>query len=170
MSTIGRVTHVNISDGGVPKRSIPRAHLTRLGLQGDRVQNPGIHGGPDRAVCLYAIERIRALQAEGHPIAPGTIGENLTLEGIDFTQLAPGSILRIGETAVLEIVSYTTPCKTIARSFHDGDSLRIHQERHPGWSRLYARVLTEGEIEAGMACRPEAAKPQKQQSSKAAKR
>jgi len=57
--------------------------------------------------------------------------------------------LRIGETVQLEIVSYTAPCEHNARWFLDGDSTRISQKRHPGWSRLYARVLAEGMVRQG---------------------
>lgn len=145
----GRVLQVNVSDGGVPKRPVPRARVGRLGIEGDAVRHPGIHGGPDRAVCLYAIERVRGLQAEGHPVEAGSLGENLTLEGVDFADLRPGDRLRVGAHAVLEVVSYTTPCKTIAGSFRDGDSTRVHQKQHAGWSRVYARVLVEGDVGPG---------------------
>ena len=57
------------------------------GLEGDRHRNRKLHGGPDRALCLFSLERIEALQAEGHPIEPGTLGENLTLA--DWTGRGP---------------------------------------------------------------------------------
>jgi MOSC domain-containing protein YiiM len=50
---------------------------------------------------------------------------------------------------VLEIASFTNPCKTIKGSFIDGKFVRIAQKLHPGWSRVYARVLAEGEIHPG---------------------
>ena len=46
-------------------------------------------------------------------------------------------------------MSYTTPCRLNGQWFKDGDSTRMSQETYPGWSRLYARVLVEGEIRAG---------------------
>jgi MOSC domain-containing protein YiiM len=107
------------------------------------------HGGPDRAVCLFSLERIRSLQTEGHPIDVGTAGENVTLEGIDWELVVPGAQVRIGDQVVLEIASFTNPCKTIRASFVDGEFVRIAQKLHPGWSRVYARVLSEGEIHFG---------------------
>ncbi|HEX9084961.1 MAG TPA: MOSC domain-containing protein [Gemmatimonadaceae bacterium] len=107
------------------------------------------HGGPDRAVCVYSLERIRLLQAEGHPIDIGTAGENVTLAGISWDLVVPGAQLRLGEHVVLEIVSFTNPCKTIKASFIDGKFIRIAQKLHPGWSRVYARVLSEGQIHSG---------------------
>jgi MOSC domain-containing protein YiiM len=44
----------------------------------------------------------------------------------------------------VEITGYAVPCKNIAASFKDGQITRISQKHHPGWSRLYARVLSEG--------------------------
>lgn len=107
------------------------------------------HGGPERAVCVYAIERIRALQAEGHPIDVGTAGENVTVEGIDWDLVVPGSRIRLGNEVILEVASFTTPCKTIRDSFTEGRFIRISQKLHPGWSRVYTRVLSEGEIRSG---------------------
>lgn len=106
------------------------------------------HGGPDRAVCLYSSELIEALQGEGHPIRPGTIGENLTLAGIDWTAMRPDARIEIGDV-LLEITKSTSPCKQIAGSFRDGDFGRVSQKIHPGWSRFYARVLREGIVTAG---------------------
>jgi MOSC domain-containing protein YiiM len=107
------------------------------------------HGGPDRAVCLYSLERIRSLQAEGHPIDVGTAGENVTVEGVDWDLVVPGAQLRLGDRVLLEIVSFTNPCKTIKASFIDGEFIRIAHKLHPGWSRVYARVLSEGQIHFG---------------------
>lgn len=142
------VRSLQISNGGVPKTPIPEARVTRLGLEGDRQKNRKHHGGPDRALCLYSQERIEALRAEGHPIEPGSTGDNLTLVGVDWDAMVPGIRLRCG-TATLEVASYTVPCRTIRRSFADERFVRISQDLHPGWSRVYARVLEEGTVRAG---------------------
>ena len=145
----GQVVQINISDGGVPKLAVRRAVVTLLGLAGDRQRNTYVHGGPDRAVCLYSLERILFLQAEGHPIFSGSAGENLTLGGLNWELIVPGTILQIGQQVVLEITRYTEPCGNITESFLNRDSSRIANEKYPGWSRLYARVLAEGEIQVG---------------------
>jgi len=98
---------------------------------------------------VYSLERIRSLQAEGHPIDVGTAGENVTVEGIDWDLVGTGARLRIGENVLLEVASFTSPCKTIISSFTDGKFVRISQNFHPGWSRVYARVLSEGQIRFG---------------------
>jgi len=145
----GTVVSINVSGGGVPKGRIAVAKVSRLGLQNDAQNDIEHHGGPERAVCVYSLERIQALQAEGHPIEIGTVGENVTVEGIDWDLVVPGSRIRLGEEVLLEVASFTDPCKTIRESFVDGRFVRISQKRHPGWSRVYARVLSEGEIRSG---------------------
>lgn len=143
-----RVHQISVSNGGVPKRPVSEARITRLGVEGDRQRNPGIHGGPDRAVCLFSFEVIKALQAEGHSIAPGSTGENLTLAGLDWFTLKPGDRIGVGSVR-MELVSYTAPCVHNGRWFLHENFSRISQKKWPGWSRLYARVLSEGIIRAG---------------------
>lgn len=144
----GAVVSVNVSPGGVPKLPVSSARVSATGAEGDRQRNLEFHGGLDRALCLYSLERIEALQREGHPIAPGTTGENLTIGGLDWDLVVPGATLRIGDLTV-EITAYASPCTTIRPSFADGNSNRISQKKHPGWSRVYARVRGEGVIRVG---------------------
>jgi MOSC domain-containing protein YiiM len=149
----GRIFQLNTSHGGVPKLAVREAYLTPTGLEGDRQRDRRYHGGPERALCLYALERILQLQGEGHPIFPGSAGENVTFAGLDWAALKPGARLALGEEAVVEISSYTTPCRIIAESFLDGGFQRILQKSHPGDSRLYARVLQTGRLAVGQAVR-----------------
>jgi MOSC domain-containing protein YiiM len=140
----------------VPKLPVPEARVTVDGIAGDRQRNREVHGGVNRAVCLFSLEVIEALQAEGHAIEPGSSGENLTIAGLDWAGLKPGDRLRIGDAVLLEIMSYTSPCKYNARWFAGGDFSRISQKIHPGWSRVYARVLGEGVVRPGDAVMLEA--------------
>lgn len=140
----GAVYGVHTSAGGVPKRPVAEAVVEREGIVGDGHHDRS-HGGPDRALCLFSLEVIERLQQEGHPIAPGTAGENVTVVGLEWSGVWPGAHLRIGEVEV-EVTQYTTPCKTIRASFQDGAFNRIHPARFPGESRVYARVLRTGRI------------------------
>ena len=144
-----RIFQINVSQGGVPKRALPHADVTADGLVGDRQADRKHHGGPQRAVCLYALERILSLQEEGHPIFPGAAGENVTVAGLDWSEVAPGQRWRLGTDVVIEIVSYTPPCATIRPCFRAQQQNRISQKHNPGWSRVYARVLQPGRIGVG---------------------
>ena len=145
----GRLVQVNVSPGGVPKRAVPAARITTGGVEGDRQQAVTVHGGPHRAVSLLGIEAIRRVAAEGHPIAPGTTGENLTIEGFDVSALPLGTRLAIGDEVELEISAPTNPCRTIRHSFKDLRFGRLSMSTHPTDSRMYARVLREGTVRPG---------------------
>ena len=41
------------------------------------------------------------------------------------------------------------PLTITSPAFRDGEYARVSQKRHPGWSRVYARVVTPGEIAPG---------------------
>ncbi|HLU52720.1 MAG TPA: MOSC domain-containing protein [Acidimicrobiia bacterium] len=144
----GRVHQINVSHGGVPKRPVAAAFVGADGVAGDAQDDTRHHGGPEKAVCLYSLEVIEALRAEGHPIQPGYAGENLTIAGIEWAEVVPGVRLRVGD-ALLEITAPTTPCYKNAAWFIEGDFTRMHHGLHPGWSRMYARVLEEGRVAAG---------------------
>ena len=145
---MARVESINTSRGGVPKRAVLEAFIAEDGVSGDAHANRQFHGGPDRAVVLFALELIRALQQEGHPIAPGTTGENLTVSGLDWATIAPGTRLQVG-SVMLEVTKYTTPCATIGGSFIRREFTRIGQAQHAGWSRVCARVLEPGLVRPG---------------------
>lgn len=144
-----RLFQINVSDGGVPKLPVHQVQVTPEGITGDRQADQEHHGGPRQAICLYALERIVALQEEGHPIFPGSTGENLTVAGLDWAQVIPGARLLLGDGTVVEVTKYTKPCPKIEHSFADGEVDRMAHQAHPGWARVYARVLVPGNIQTG---------------------
>ena len=146
---MGHIVQVSISPGGVPKTAVAEARVNINGLVGDRQATPKIHGGPERAVCLWSQEMIDQLRQEGHPIAAGSAGENVTIVGLDWIQITPGVKLKLGAEVLLEIASYAAPCRTNARWFSNRRYSRISQAKYPGSSRLYARVLSGGMIRPG---------------------
>jgi MOSC domain-containing protein YiiM len=148
-ANVGQIVQLNTSPGGVPKRPVAQAHVDALGLAGDDHDDLVHHGGPERAVSLFAIERIEALAAEGHPIAAGSVGENVTTRGLDWDAVQPGARLRLGPEVVVEITSFAAPCRTIRASFREGGFNRISQKLFPGWSRAYARVIATGVVRSG---------------------
>jgi MOSC domain-containing protein YiiM len=145
---MGTLVSINISKGGVPKRPLKSCLISEKGLAGDRQRDLEYHGGPMRAVCVYSQELIDSLRAEGHPISAGTIGENFTVSGVPWSEMIPGAQFDVGEVRI-ELTDYAAPCNNIAASFRDRRTGRVSQKAHPGWSRLYARVLKEGTVRIG---------------------
>ncbi|MBL7161130.1 MAG: MOSC domain-containing protein [Anaerolineales bacterium] len=93
---MAHISQINISNGGVPKHPITEAMVTLLRIEGDRQSDTKHHGGSERALCIYSFEHILVLQAEGNPIFPGALGENITITGLDWPALAPGDQFRLG--------------------------------------------------------------------------
>lgn len=58
MSATGRIFQINVSKGGVPKLAVRSSEVTPQGVAGDQHREVEIHGGPDRAVCLYSLEKL----------------------------------------------------------------------------------------------------------------
>lgn len=144
-----KIVCINVnSEGGVPKLPVETARLGFNNVEGDKQRDTRYHGGPQRAVSLYSLELLETLCAEGHPIESGWTGENLLISGLNWDEMVPGVRLQIGE-AQIEITSYVRPCYKIKSAFSGGNFNRINQKKHPGWSRIYGRVLVEAQVKVG---------------------
>ena len=128
----------------------PAAHavqIGRLGLQGDHIQDIKNHGGPDQAVYVFTqpdYDHWSVLL--GQTLAPGTFGENLLISNLESAALPIGTRLRVGRV-LLEVTSARIPCETLSARMNDPKFVKIfRQQRRPGF---YARVLEEGEVQAG---------------------
>ena len=149
----GSILQINISPGGIPKRPIPEATVTTEGILGDRWAHPDIHGGQKQAVLLITAEGIQELIAQGHPLFPGALGENLTVKGLDRRQMRVGQRYRVGEV-LLELTKLRGPCTSldvygpgIQRAIYDAQ-VKAGDPSTPRWglSGFYARVVKAGAI------------------------
>jgi MOSC domain-containing protein YiiM len=143
----GSVLQVSISPGGVPKRPIAEAEVTLQGIRGDSWAHPQIHGGPNQALLLITSEGIGELVAQGYPLFPGALGENLTTQGL----VRIGQRYRAGEV-MLEITKMRQPCTTldvygpsIKKAVYDAQ-VKASDASSPRWglAGFYARVLRSG--------------------------
>ncbi len=144
----GTVVGVFTSDGGVPKEPVDRAVVGYRGVDGDRQRTRQHHGRVWQALCLWSADVVDALRAEGHPIAPGNAGENVSVAGIDWRDMRPGVRVAVGDV-LAEVSAYAEPCSKNAGWFLDGDYGRMGHDREPGISRVYASVLRDGVIRPG---------------------
>jgi len=108
------LAQLNVSKGGVPKRPVESARVTRFGVEGDVQRNLKYHGGPDRAVCIYSEELYAELRSEGIEVVNGAFGENFTTSGIDLNSLESGDRLRVGD-CLIEITDVRVPCNTLKK-------------------------------------------------------
>lgn len=142
------VVGLHASNGGVPKLPVDALLVTVDGCDGDYQNDLKHHGGKDKAVCILQQEIIDKLTEKGHPIGPGTTGENLLINGIQVGMLSVGTRLKIGNCE-LEITQDAPPCKTIKQSFNDDNFMLISHKKFPTFTRWYAKVISEGEIILG---------------------
>ena len=151
----GRISRINASAGGVPKPEIARAVVGYRGIEGDRQNTRKHHGRVWQAMCLWSTEVIERLAAEGHPVGPGDAGENIDLVGIDWSAIRPGARMELGgdDGVLLELSGWTEPCSNLKPFFIERNFRRIDVDRHPGDSRIYAKVIRDGVIRSGDSAR-----------------
>jgi MOSC domain-containing protein YiiM len=143
----GTIAQLNTSDGGVPKLPVDAVDVDITGVVGDRQAVRRHHGRPWQALCIWSADVIDDLAAEGHPIAPGRAGENITVRGLPWTDVRAGVRLRLGEV-LAEVSVFALPCASNAPWFLRRDFGRMHHERGPV-SRVYASVVEPGRIATG---------------------
>jgi MOSC domain-containing protein YiiM len=143
----GTVAQLNTSDGGVPKQPVDAVDVDLTGVVGDRQAVRRHHGRPWQALCLWSADVIDDLAAEGHPIAPGRAGENVTIRGLPWADVRAGVRLQMGEV-LADVSVFALPCTTNAGWFLGRDFNRMHHERGPV-SRVYASVRRGGRIATG---------------------
>jgi MOSC domain-containing protein YiiM len=144
----GSVAQINQSGGGVPKTPVASVAIGWDGLDEDRQADRKHHGRPYQAVCLWSVDVIEGFRRAGHPIHPGSAGENLTVSGLVWGELRPGAVLEVGGCR-LELSFPAVPCQKQARWFSDGDISRLAHDAHPGSARWYAWVRRPGQVSTG---------------------
>lgn len=131
------------------KKAVPGPILLRsTNLDGDRQADLRVHGGPDKAVCVYCGDHYPAWRDElGRPdMGFGGFGENFTVSGQAETDVCLGDRFRVGE-AVVEVSQPRGPCQKLARRWDRPDlPKRVVASGRSGW---YLRVIQEGYVEAG---------------------
>ncbi|MEP6814014.1 MAG: MOSC domain-containing protein [Marmoricola sp.] len=72
-----------------------------------------------RQVHLIHAELLEEVAADGHRVAPGDLGENVTTRGVELLALPVGTLLRLGGEAVVRVTGLRNPCVQI-EAFDDG--------------------------------------------------
>jgi MOSC domain-containing protein YiiM len=137
----------------IDKRPVdaPSVRLGELNLAGDeqadtRPTSLGgqVHGGRDQAVYAFPTEHYAAFErALGRALAPGFVGENLTLRGATEGEVCIGDVWAWGG-ARLQVTSPRGPCfKLGIRLGRQALRTWVREEGLVGW---YLRVLRPGTV------------------------
>jgi len=137
---------------GIDKRPVDQpVQVRRLGLDGDSICDTVHHGGVDQAVYAYASEDTEWWQEQladelSFRLGPGSLGENLTLRGVEVTNAVIGERWQVGG-ALLQVAVPRMPCSTFANYWKvERLTKRFVEAGRPG---AYLRVLAEGAVAAG---------------------
>ena len=115
----------------MPKLPVMQAQVAVRGLIGDRQKNLKVHGGLNRAICLYSEELYEGLRDSGINVSNGQIGENFTTRGLDLGCLKIGDRLRVGG-CVIEITKVRTPCAQLKMWNEDLPYIIVGPQRMDG--------------------------------------
>jgi MOSC domain-containing protein YiiM len=132
--------------------------VRRTYLDGDALADLVHLGGPDKAVCVYAVDHyaywqvvfgaadVDGLHLSGK-IPPGGFGENFSVAGLTEADVCVGDTWQIGD-AVFQVSQPRQPCWKLARRW--GIKTLAAQVIETGKTGWYFRVLEEGTVAAGM--------------------
>lgn len=117
-------------------------------VKNDTVVDRKHHGGTYKACYLFSVDYYPYWK-EKYPLLDwnwGMFGENLTLDGLDESQLKIGSIYKLG-TALVQITQPREPCYKLGIRFNNQGILKQFIDHgHPG---TYIRVLEPGKVTSG---------------------
>lgn len=135
---------------GIFKRPVAGpVSVHRLGLAGDGVADPEVHGGEYKAVYAYPFEHYAcfAEMLGRDDFQHGQFGENLTTEGLLETEVGIGDRLTIGGV-IFEVTQPREPCFKLGIRMNAPEIIKpFLASRRTGF---YLRVIEPGGIAAGM--------------------
>ena len=126
-----------------------------LNLDGDEQADLSVHGGLTKAVYAYPVEHypfwqtVRAqakVAAWGEPLAPGALGENLTVQGLLESQVWVGDLLRFPDCELL-VTEPRHPCFKLNHAMGFDQALKLMAAN--AWCGYYLAVRTGGTLTAG---------------------
>jgi MOSC domain-containing protein YiiM len=163
---VARAQPVQIGDRrvmtAIAKSPVAGAVAVRpLGLAGDEQADLAVHGGLAKAVYAYAMEHYafwQTVRAQAgvalwdEPLPPGSLGENLLLQGLQEERLWIGDRLQIGGAAsgpgcVLAVSEPRLPCFKFNAAMGFAQAARLMVQS--GWCGAYLSVLEPGFVQAG---------------------
>ena len=131
----------------VVKQPLAGAGVVRAdGLVGDEQADRKNHGGPGKALLVYACEHYAEPSSPAFRLPVGSLGENLSTRGLVETDVRIGDVFSLGET-LLQVSQPRRPCFKMAAR-HGIRQLPV-QMQDAGHTGYYLRVLGPGQVIAG---------------------
>jgi MOSC domain-containing protein YiiM len=141
---------------GIGKRPVTHAVAVKpLGLDGDEQADLSVHGGLPKAVYAYPQEHYpfwQTVRAQAkvalwdEPLPPGSIGENLTIAGLQEHQVWVGDVLRFPDCE-LAVSEPRFPCFKFNHAMGFNQATKLMGQN--GWCGFYLAVRVPGTLQAG---------------------
>jgi len=135
-----RIISVNISKNKGEKK-IPVNTLSlkiNHGIEGDA------HAGNwHRQISLLAEEDIDIMRAKGIELIPGDFAENIATRGVKWLEFPIGTLVRLGDSAVVEITQIGKECHTRCAIYYKAGDCIMPSEG------IFGKVLQGGSIRKG---------------------
>ena len=132
----GTITNLHIARvKGTPSDPVQEATaISGLGLEGDR----SAYEGNTRQVLFVDKEIL-----DGAGLVPGQVKENITVTGMNVSQIQPGQVFTIGDDVTLEAVGDCEACGKM-------DAIRMGlMDEIQGKRGMLAKVINGGSIKVG---------------------
>ena len=132
----GTITNLHIARvKGTPSDPVQEATaISGLGLEGDR----SAYEGNTRQVLFVDKEIL-----DGAGLVPGQVKENITVTGMNVSQVQPGQVFTIGDNVTLEAVGDCEACGKM-------DAIRMGlMDEIQGKRGMLAKVINGGSIKVG---------------------
>ncbi|MDD2251783.1 MAG: MOSC domain-containing protein [Dehalococcoidales bacterium] len=127
-------------DKGTKKKDVGRAVLVKdYGIENDGHANSNTH----RQVSLLSLSSIEKMKKLGLEVSSGDFAENITVSGMNVSDLPIGTRLKIGNEAVVEITQIGKECHNHCAIFSQVGTCIMPVEG------VFARVIEGGEISTG---------------------
>ena len=135
---IGRIVAISVSKRkGIKKNNVNSANLLENhGIVGD------VHAGNwHRQVSILALESIDKMRSQGlDNLIPGDFAENITTEFINVQAINLGTLIKIGESTILEITQIGKECHHRCAIYQAVGDCVMPREG------IFARVIKSGKI------------------------
>ena len=113
--------------------------LPNYGLLGDAHADNQTH----KQLSLLSIESIRNMMDLGLDLKPGDFAENITTEGIEFTDLTIGTRISLGNSSVVEVTQIGKECHSPCEIGRQAGHCIMPTEG------IFCKVLEGGKISVG---------------------
>lgn len=117
--------------------------LAGIGVEGDAHAGVTVQHR-SRHAALPNLRQVHLIQEElltELDLAPGTLGENVTTRGIDLLSLSDGTMLHLGDDAVVQLTGLRTPCVQIDR-YRKGLMTQVMTRTAEGAAAFRAGVMS----------------------------